>query len=101
MKSAIDDLFGGNLYPEEDQLQFSSELRRLHSEAANMLSSILMLDEIDKGSLIDIIDLKNQIAEETAKTNFRYGFSLGLRLCDEAFTVSGKFDETGGDFEDE
>ena len=47
MKSAIDDLFGGDLYPEEDQLQFSSELRRLHSEAANMLSSILMLDEID------------------------------------------------------
>ena len=86
MTSTIDSLFDGEIRPAEDILAYSDELRELYAQSAKMLTDIGKTVPEDLRTMIDeYADLKNRICEESAKTGFRVGLSLGVKLMTESF----------------
>ena len=100
MKYMTDELFRGNLRPQEDEAAHSVRLQALQHEASELLSSLLSaLNDENAARVGEIISIKNDIAEEIGRVNFANGFSLGLRLTAEAFFISSQNNENGGESE--
>ena len=94
MKSIIDSIYDGDIRPAEDILTYSDELRELYAQSARMLTDIGKTVPEDLRAMIDeYADLKNRICEESAKTGFRVGLSLGVKLMSESFSYAKKLTE--------
>lgn len=91
MKSIIDSIYAGEIRPSEDILTQSEELRSLYSQAAEKLEIIRnQLPENQRALLDEYTALKNRICEESAKTGFRMGLSMGVKLTSESFYYGKK-----------
>ena len=98
MTSTIDSLFDGEIRPAEDILAYSDELREMYAQSAKMLTDIGKTVPEDLRTMIDeYADLKNRICEESAKTGFRVGLSLGVKLMTESFYYTKISTETESD----
>ena len=98
MTSTIDSLFDGEIRPAEDILAYSDELRELYAQSAKMLTDIGKTVPEDLRTMIDeYADLKNRICEESARTGFRLGLSLGVKLMTESFYYTKISTETESD----
>ena len=86
MTSTIDSLFDGDIRPAEDILAYSDELRELNAQSAKILMDIRNTrTESQRTKIDDYAELKNRICDEAAKTGFRMGLSLGVKLLTESF----------------
>ena len=87
MKSIIDSIYDGDIRPAEDILSYSDKLQKLCARSAKMLTDIGKTVPEDLRAMIDeYADLKNRICEESAKTGFRVGLSMGIKLMTESFS---------------
>ena len=89
MKSVIDSLYDGDIRPAEDILSYSDELQKLYARSARMLTDIRNTVPENQRKMIDeFAELKSRICDESAKTGFRVGLSLGLKLMTESFSIT-------------
>ena len=87
MKSVINSIYDGDINPAEDMLSYNDELRRMYAQSAEMLTVIRnQLSDEQKTMLDDYAELKNRICEEAARTGFRIGLSMGIKLITESFS---------------
>ena len=87
MRSVIDSIYDGDIKPAEDILSYNDELRRMYAQSAEMLTVIRnQLSDEQKTMLDDYAELKNRICEEAARTGFRIGLSMGIKLITESFS---------------
>ncbi len=89
MKTIIDSIYDGDIRPAEDLLSYSDELQKLYARSARMLTEIRnTLPESQRKIIDEFAELKNRISDESAKTGFRVGLSLGLKLMTESFSIA-------------
>ena len=87
MRSVIDSIYDGDINPAEDILSYNDELRRMYAQSAEMLTVIRnQLSDEQKTMLDDYAELKNRICDEAARTGFRIGLSMGIKLITESFS---------------
>ena len=92
MRNTLEDLYYGNITPNEQQAAPDSELRRAADRVARFESQITeRLDETGQTILAKFIESRDEIESITARENFILGFRLGARLVAECM------DENDGD----
>ena len=81
MRSTLEDLFYGNIVPNERQITANSELQRMVKRAAECERALTeLLDEKDRHTLTALTSAQQEIDSITAIENFIMGFRLGVRL---------------------
>ena len=81
MRSTLEDLFYGNIIPNERQVTAKSELQRMINRAAECERALTeLLDEKDRHTLTALTSAQQEIGSITAIENFITGFRLGVRL---------------------
>ena len=95
MRSTLEDLFYGNIVPNERQITANSELQRMVKRAAECERALAeQLDEKDRHTLTALTSAQQEINSITAIENFIMGFRLGVRLIMECM------DEDDGDIQE-
>ena len=95
MRSTLEDLFYGNIVPNERQVTARSELQHMIKRAAECERALAaMLDEKDRHTLTALTSAQQEINSITAIENFITGFRLGVRLIMECM------DEDDGDIQE-
>ena len=95
MRSTLEDLFYGNIVPNERQVTAKSELQRMINRAAECERELTeLLDEKDRHALTALTSAQQEINSITAIENFIMGFRLGVRLIVECM------DENDGDMQE-
>ena len=81
MRNTLEDLFYGNIVPNERQVTEKSELQRMVKRAAECERALTeLLDEKDRYALTALTSAQQKIDSITAIENFIMGFRLGVRL---------------------
>ena len=81
MRSTLEDLFYGNIVPNEKQITANSELQRMIKRAAECEHSMAeLLNEKGRHTLTALTSAQQEINSITAIENFILGFRLGVRL---------------------
>ena len=81
MRSTLEDLFYGNIVPNEKQVTAKSELQRMINRAAECERELAeLLHEKDRHALTALTSAQQEINSITAIENFILGFRLGVRL---------------------
>ena len=81
MRSTLEDLFYGNIVPNERQITANSELQRMIKRAAECERELAeLLHEKDRHALTALTSAQQEINSITAIENFITGFRLGVRL---------------------
>ena len=81
MRSTLEDLFYGNIVPNERQITANSELQRMVKRAAECERALAeLLDEKGHHALTALTSAQQEINSITAIENFILGFRLGVRL---------------------
>lgn len=89
MKSIIEELYDGNIYPDELIVSDDPEYRILSNKLSNMIKAWEKeLSEDDNNKLEALLELQNQISGKDAAASFIYGFKLGALIVLEI--LSGK-----------
>ena len=95
MRSTLEELFYGNIVPNERQVTGKSELQRMINRAAECERELTeLLDEKDRHALTALTSAQQEINSITAIENFIMGFRLGVRLIVECM------DENDGDMQE-
>ena len=95
MRNTLEDLFYGNIVPNERQATAKSELQRMIKRAAECERALAeLLDEKDCHTLTALTSAQQEINSITAIENFITGFILGVRLIMECM------DENDGDIQE-
>ena len=95
MRSTLEDLFYGNIVPNERKITANSELQRMVKRAAECERALAeQLDEKDRHTLTALTSAQQEINSITAIENFIMGFRLGVRLMMECM------DEDDGDIQE-
>ncbi len=95
MRNTLEDLFYGNIVPNERQITANSELQRMVKRAAECERALAeQLDEKDRHTLTALTSAQQEINSITAIENFILGFRLGVRLIMECM------DENDGDIQE-
>lgn len=97
MKSILEELYDGNIYPDELIISKDPEYRPLNKRISDMLAMWKnKLSEDDYNQLENLLDLRSQSGSMEASESFMYGFKLGALIMMEVLT--GKEDVVrGGD----
>ena len=94
MRSTLEDLFYGNIVPNERQITANSELQRMVKRAAECERALAeLLDEKGRHALTALTSAQQEINSITAIENFIMGFRLSVRLITECM------DENDGDIQ--
>lgn len=89
MKSILEELYEGNIYPNELIISKDPEYRTLSQKLSNMIKAWEKeLSGDDCKKLEDLLDLRNQISGMDAAASFIYGFKLGALIIFEV--IAGK-----------
>ena len=81
MRSTLEDLFYGNIVPNERQITANSELQCMINRAAECERALAaLLDEKGRHTLTALTSAQQEINSITAIENFIMGFRLGVRL---------------------
>ena len=95
MRSTLEDLFYGNIVPNERQIAANSELQRMVKRAAECERALAeQLNEKDRHALTVLTSAQQEITSITAIENFIIGFRLGVRIMMECM------DEDDGDIQE-
>ena len=92
MRNILEDLYFGNINPNEQQMVSGSELKKAVDRVAHCESQLMeQLDENRQTILTKLIRSQHEIESITALENFILGFRLGVKIMAECM------DENDGD----
>ena len=92
MRTTLEDLYYGNITPNEQQMAPGSELIRAVDRVASCEKQLMeQLRETEQETLTKLIRSQHEINSITATENFILGFRLGVRIMAECM------DENDGD----
>ena len=84
MRQTLEDLYFGNITPNEQQMAPNSELKKAVDRVAYYESQLTeQLDEDEQTILAKLIESQDEVESITALENFVLGFRLGTRLMAE------------------
>ena len=84
MRKTLEDLYYGNITPNEQDMAAGSELKRAVDRVARYESQLTeQLDETEQTILTKLISSQHEIDSITARENFILGFRLGVRMMAE------------------
>ena len=89
MKSIINELWHGNIVPQEDSRNNTKEMKELLKLVARNREELDgTLTDKQKETLEKFEDCMNEMHSITERDAFSYGFRLGVQLMAEAFLLS-------------
>ena len=92
MRKTLEDLYYGNITPNEQQMTPGSEMEKAVARVASCEKQLLeRLEETEQDALTKLIRSQHEINSITAVENFILGFRLGVRIIAECM------DENDGD----
>ena len=92
MRKTLEDLYYGNITPNEQQMTPGSEMEKAVARVASCEKQLLeRLEETEQDALTKLIRSQHEINSITAVENFILGFRLGVRIMAECM------DENVGD----
>ena len=92
MRKTLEDLYYGNITPNEQQMTLGSEMEKAVARVASCEKQLMeQLGESEQAILTKLIRSQHEINSITATENFILGFRLGVRLMAECM------DENDGD----
>ena len=95
MRKTLEDLYFGNITPNEQKMAPDSELKKAVDRVAQYESQLAeRLNEDEQTILTKLIRSQHEIESITALENFILGFRLGVRIMAECM------DESDGDIRD-
>ena len=98
MRKILEDLYYGNIIPNEQQMIPGSELNRAVDRVAKYEKQLMeQLKETDQEILTKLIRSQHEINSITATENFILGFRLGVRLMAECMDENDGDIQTGGE----
>ena len=98
MRNTLEDLYYGNITPNEQQMVSGSELKKAVDRVAHCESQLMeQLDENGQTVLTKLIRSQHEIESITALENFILGFRLETRLMAESMDENDGDIKTGGD----
>ena len=97
MRKTLEDLYYGNITPNEQQMTPGSELKRAVDRVTNYEKQLMkQLGETEQEILTKLIQSQHEIDSITALENFILGFRLGVRLMAECMDENDGDIRTGG-----
>ena len=98
MRKILEDLYYGNITPNEQQMTPNSELKRAVDRVTNFEKQLMkQLSEAEQEILTKLIQSQHEINSITATENFILGFRLGIRLMAECMDDSDGDIRSGGE----
>ena len=98
MRTTLEDLYYGNITPNEQQMTPDSELEKAVARVTKYENQLMeQLEEIDQETLTKLIQSQHEIDSITALENFILGFRLGVRLMAECMYENDGDIRTGGE----
>lgn len=81
MRTTLENLYYGNIIPNDQQVKRGTPLRRAMKQAADCEEKLIdLLDDDAQTLLLSLINAENEIGSTLAIENFIMGFRLGVRL---------------------
>mgnify|MGYP001147783367 CR=1 FL=1 len=85
MRKTLEELFYGNLTPNEQQITPDSPLQQAMDQAEEYEEKLsALLEGEEKTMLLRLLNAENEISSTMAMENFILGFRLGMRIAIEA-----------------
>ena len=85
MRKTLEELFYGNLTPNEQQITPDSPLQQAMDQAEEYEEKLsALLEGEEKTMLLRLLNAENEISSTMALENFVLGFRLGMRMTIEA-----------------
>ena len=98
MRTILEDLYYGNITPNEQQMTPGSELKRAVDRVVKYEKQLMeQLEETEQETLTKLIRSQHEINSITATENFILGFRLGVRLIAECMDENDGDIWTGGE----
>lgn len=98
MRKTLEDLYYGNITPNEQQMTPDSELKRAVDRVAKYENQLMeRLKETEQDILTKLVRSQHEIDSITALENFILGFRLGVRLMAECMDENDGDIRTGGE----
>ena len=98
MRKTLEDLYYGNITPNEQDMAASSELKRAVDRVARYERQLTeQLGEAEQTILTKLIRSQHEIDSITARENFILGFRLGARIMAECMDDNDGDIKYGGD----
>ena len=89
MRKTLEELFYGNLTPNEQQITPDSPLQQAMDQAEEYEEKLsALLEGEEKTMLLRLLNAENEIGSTLALENFILGFRLGMRLAVEGLLDS-------------
>ena len=97
MRNTLEDLYFGNINPNEQQMVSGSELKKAVDRVARCESQLMeQLDETGQTILAKLVESQHEIDSITALENFILGFRLGAKIMAECMDENDGDIKTGG-----
>ena len=98
MRKTLEDLYYGNITPNEQQMTPGSELKRAVDRVAKYENQLMeQLEETEQETLTKLIRSQHEIDSSTALENFILGVRLGVRLMAECMDDNDGDTRIGGE----
>jgi hypothetical protein len=98
MRKTLEDLYYGNIIPNEQQMTPGSELKRAVDRVAKYEKQLMeQLEETEQETLTKLIRSQHEINSITATENFILGFRLGVRIMAECMDDNDGDIRNGGE----
>ena len=98
MRTTLEDLYYGNIIPNEQQMTPGSELKRAVNRVAKYENQLTeQLEKTEQETLTKLIRSQHEINSITATENFILGFRLGVRLMAECMDDNDGDIRNGGE----
>ena len=98
MRKTLEDLYYGNITPNEQQMTPGSELKQAVDRVTNYEKQLMkQLGETEQEILTKLIQSQHEINSITVLENFVLGFRLGVRLMAECMDDNDGDIRTGGE----
>ena len=98
MRKTLEDLYYGNIIPNEQQMTPGSELKRAVDRVTKYENQLMeQLEETEQETLTKLIRPQHEINSITATENFILGFRLGVRIMAECMDDNDGDIRNGGE----
>ena len=98
LRKTLEDLYFGNIKPNEQDIAPNSELRRATDRVTRLENQLTeQLGEAGQAALAKLIESQQEIDSITALENFILGFRLGIRLISECMNDNDGDIRNGGE----
>ena len=98
MRTTLEDLYYGNITPNEQRMVPGSELKKAVDRVTGCEKQLMeQLEEAEQETLTKLIRSQHEINSITATENFILGFRLGVRLMAECMDDNDGDIRTGGE----